>query len=88
MNCLVKIIYISFKYMVIGPNMHIHSSPNTMGFKLIVSNLEFDIFTYAPTFNQISIGDHDLNFLYRVYKTMGFFCHSLVNEIMSTSTVN
>jgi hypothetical protein len=59
-----------------------------MGFELIVTHMEFEIFIPTPTFHHMSIGDHDLEIVHRVEKTMGFFYHSLVNEIVSTTTVN
>jgi hypothetical protein len=59
-----------------------------MGFEIISSHLEFNIFKYTRTFHHTSIGDRDLKVVYQVYKKMGLFFHSLVNEILSTSTVN
>jgi hypothetical protein len=59
-----------------------------MGFELIVSHMESNIFTYSPTFHHTSIDDHDFNFFHRVYKTMVLFFHSFVNEIVSVATIN
>jgi hypothetical protein len=56
-----------------------------MGFEMIVSHMEFESFTYFPTFHHTSIRDHDLKV---VRKIMGFFYHSLVNEIVSIAIVN
>lgn len=59
-----------------------------MGFELTVSHMEFDIFTYAPTFHHTSIGNHDMSVVHPLQKTMGLFCHFLVNQILSISIVN
>lgn len=59
-----------------------------MGYDILVTHLEFYMFTSSPTFHHTSINDYNLKIVQWVNITMCLFYHSLVSEIVSTSTMN
>ena len=59
-----------------------------MGFQVVVTNLETDIFTTASTFHGTTIGNHDLEIIDSMDIAMGFLGDAAMNKIVGVATIN
>jgi hypothetical protein len=59
-----------------------------VGFQIIITHLEFDIITTAPTLHRTTISDENLVIRKRVDKVIGLFNKPAMNKIMGDTTIN
>ena len=59
-----------------------------MGFHVVVTNLETQIFTTPSTFHGTTTGNHDLEIIDGMDVEMSFLGNVAMNKIMGVSTIN
>ena len=84
--------------MLMGPNVHNHSTPKTMSQPPISienmwvvkesTQLKHHIFIMTTTFHRSSISNRDLEVVHSMDVTMGFLGYTSMNEVMGAITIN